>query len=287
MICEGLESIRRIVEECFLFLLLICEVVWGIQGTDVMTESVCKEEVTQSVYSDEIYYPYYQMISPGEKVIYQQIYNCARGLVETFEPYTVVSVDEVGRAFEAVFNDHPELFWLTSEYSCSYFENKNCVEVTLQYNSLSKNRDAAQAEIDVVKSQILHGIHEKMTDAEKERYVYDELISRMIYDVSAPEEQILYSALVEGRGVCAGYARAFQYLMMELEIPCYYCTGYAKENHAWNIILIDGVYYNVDVTWGDTNHPNYEFYNQLDVVYQETHQRSGLSKKLPVCKRLA
>ena len=69
-------------------------------------------------------------------------------------------------------------------------------------------------------------------------YVHDRLISRISYSKAATMNQSAYSALVGGKTVCAGYARAFQYLMQKLGIPCYYCTGFAGENHAWNIIKL-------------------------------------------------
>lgn len=95
--------------------------------------------------------------------------------------------------------------------------------------------------------------------------------------------QSAYSALVQGRSVCAGYARAYQYLMQQLGIPCYYCTGYAGENHAWNIVRLDGVYYNVDVTWDDTEPATYDYFNKSDRQYASTHMRTGLSVYLPAC----
>lgn len=48
--------------------------------------------------------------------------------------------------------------------------------------------------------------------------------------------------------VCSGYAYAFQYLCDLGGIECHYVTGSIKEGyHAWNIVVIDGVNYLVDV----------------------------------------
>lgn len=54
--------------------------------------------------------------------------------------------------------------------------------------------------------------------------------------------------------VCAGYARAFQYLCSLGGIECHYVTGYVSdgENHAWNIVVIDGENYFVDLTACDS-----------------------------------
>ncbi|MDE7400121.1 MAG: hypothetical protein K2N06_11425 [Oscillospiraceae bacterium] len=49
--------------------------------------------------------------------------------------------------------------------------------------------------------------------------------------------------------VCGGFARAFQYLCSLGGVECHYVTGYVSdEYHAWNIVVIDGENYFVDLT---------------------------------------
>lgn len=54
--------------------------------------------------------------------------------------------------------------------------------------------------------------------------------------------------------VCAGYARAFQYLCSLGGIECHYVTGTVSDGggHAWNIVVIDGENYFVDLTACDS-----------------------------------
>ena len=96
-------------------------------------------------------------------------------------------------------------------------------------------------------------------------------------------DQSAYSALVNGQSVCAGYARAFQYIMQQLGIPTYYCTGYSGENHAWNIVKLYNDYYNVDTTWDDTEPGTYNYFNKTDAEFNTTHIRRNLSINLPAC----
>ena len=117
----------------------------------------------------------------------------------------------------------------------------------------------------------------------KEKYVHDKLIEKVSYHLGAEMNQSVYSALVNGQTVCAGYARAFQYLMQQLGIPCYYCTGYAGEEHAWNIVALDDGYYNVDVTWDDSDGGRYDYFNKTDMDYASSHVRQDLSVYLPPC----
>jgi hypothetical protein len=71
--------------------------------------------------------------------------------------------------------------------------------------------------------------------------------------------------------------------LQQLNIPCYYVTGYAGQNHAWNIVKLDDGYYNVDATWDDTNPATYDYFNCSDADYDKTHIRQGLSIYLPAC----
>ncbi len=101
-----------------------------------------------------------------------------------------------------------------------------------------------------------------------------------------PLDQSAYSGLVMNKTVCAGYARSFSYIMTRLGIPCYLCTGYAGEAHGWNIIRLEGDYYNVDVTWDDTSTEapySYDWFNKTDSDYGSTHIRKSLSVYLPPC----
>ncbi len=229
-------------------------------------------------------YPYYAMLEAEMQQIYSQIYANAMSLTPSFTPVATVSVSQLKTVFEAVYNDHPELFWLDTGYSCKYLRSGRCAEITLKFNETADALEQARLAFQGAAGNIVAQARGLGSQAEMERYVHDALMGLVEYDVAAPMNQSAYSALVGGRSVCAGYARAFQYIMQELGVPCYYCTGYAGEDHAWNIVKIDGVYRNVDVTWDDTEEPTYNYFNKTDRELAATHRRTGLSVYLPACE---
>ena len=236
---------------------------------------------------DEEFYPYYGMLEQGLRPLYNQICANAMNLTVSFTPVVSVSVEQLKTVFEAVYNDHPELFWLDAGYTCKYLGSGSCVEVILRYNATADYISSARQEFEEAAGAVLSGAQAFGSDAERERYVHDALMQLVEYDGAAPMNQSAYSALVGGRSVCAGYARAFQYLMQRLGIPCYYCTGYAGEDHAWNIVRLDGAYHNVDVTWDDTDPATYDYYNKTDREFGGTHMRTELSVYLPACTQKA
>lgn len=232
------------------------------------------------------YYPYYAMLDDTLKQLYRQVYANALVLNTSFTPEAAVTAEQAKQAVEAVYNDHPELFWMGAQFSCKYLSTGICVELTLQYNETANDLETAKSDFNACAEEILSGARDLSSDYEKEKYVHDALVQIVEYDTSAAANQSAYSALVLGRSVCAGYARAFQYLMQQLEIPCYYCTGYSDGDHAWNIVKMGSLYRNVDVTWDDTDSGAYRYYNKSDSEIADTHVRTGLAVYLPACEEI-
>lgn len=232
---------------------------------------------------DPVYYPYYGMLEDKTQHLYRQIYANAMAVNGIFNPVEQVTADQLKNVFQAVTNDHPELFWLDSAYGGRMDGTGTCVQLSLRFNELTDRLDAAKAEFHAAAEEILAEAEKLENDYEKELAVHDALLDRIEYDLQAPLNQSAYSALAGGRTVCAGYARAFQYLMTQLGVPCYYCTGYAGQNHAWNIIRLDGEYYNADTTWDDTDPGTYDYFNRTDSEFASTHVREDLSVYLPAC----
>ncbi len=237
----------------------------------------------ESLTFDEGMYPYYAMLTEPMKSLYRQIYANAQALTTEFAPVVTVGVNQLKNVIEAVYNDHPELFWLETSYSCKYLQGGNCRSITLQYNQTAQYLDNAKQQFQLYAENILRDARNYTDKLQQEKYVHDMLTQNVEYDATAAMNQSAYSALVNEKTVCAGYARAFQYLMQQLNIPCYYCTGYSGQDHAWNIIEIDGVYYNVDVTWDDTDPLTYDYYNKTDTDFAGTHIRTSMSVYLPAC----
>lgn len=240
-------------------------------------------ETGEGLTFDGLYYPYYAMLNETGQSLYRQVYANAQALNDTFAPVKRVTRDALRNVFMAVYNDHPELFWLETGYVCKYMPNGECVEIKIVFNRTAGDLQTELSKFQESANAVLAGAAAYGSDYEKEIYVHNVLSQQVEYNLRAPINQSAYSALVNGSSVCAGYARAFQYLMQQMGIPCYYCTGYSGENHAWNIAKLGEEYYNVDVTWDDTEPMTYDYFNKTDKDYAKTHMRQDLSVYLPAC----
>lgn len=241
-------------------------------------------ETGDGLFFDANLYPYYHMIDPKGQHLYRQIFANATVMNGAFVPIEEVPVSELKNVVMAVYNDHPELFWLNTIFTCKYDRNKICAELALEFNMTKEELATASTEFFNTTNSLLTQVEHLGTPYEKEKRLHDILIEKIEYEKGADKNQSAYSALVEGKSVCAGYARAYQYLLQRLGIPCYYCTGFAGTDHAWNIVALDDGYYNVDLTWDDTPGGEYDYFNRTDSDYADTHVRRDLSVNLPRCE---
>ena len=232
----------------------------------------------------------------SRSTVYLKIYD---RLLEMAENFTVGKVslptnqkithDEAWLVTAAFYSDYPELFWARP----SFWYNKNtmlCSEIQLNYNSHIYNLNTELPLFLETAETILAGMPTG-SDYEKELYLHDALIKKVTYTYSKLEEQNGYTTLVEGKGVCAGYAFALQYLLMRAGIQSYYVVGYAGENHAWNLAKIDGEWYYVDATWDDpltgsgsdsAYSPFHTYFNLSAEMMAEDHTLSGQPYNVPL-----
>ena len=123
-------------------------------------------------------------------------------------------------------------------------------------SSLTKQDKAV---LDAAKRVFEECVTPEMSDYDKELALYTWLTGNVSYDQAHYEKKGAprtsyepYGPLVQGKGVCLGYATAFQLLMDMADIECITVTGAAfmsRENHAWNMVKLNGEWYCVDPTW--------------------------------------
>ena len=223
-----------------------------------------------------------------------------------------LSVAEAQKAYAYYLDDYPQHFWRSGNYSLSVYEDENhrqtVAQITPDYTFGSDAAvRAARTEMHAALQEILHGVTADMSDYERELLLHDRLVTRIIYDADRPDDPhifTMYGALINGRAVCEGYARAFQYLMYQAGIPCMIAKGVSDNpdgepvGHAWNVVKIDGAYYHLDATWNDpvieggtSDDIRFYYYFNLTTeeiqrdheIYSAASDGSALTYPLPAC----
>ncbi len=128
-----------------------------------------------------------------------------------------------------------------------------------------------------------------MKDYQKELALHDYVVNNAKYDQrdengGIPDDSYnAYGILIDGVGVCQGYADAMYRLLKAAGIENIMVIGQANNGsgligHAWNIVKIQGKYYNLDSTWDDpvtdngTNVLSHLYFNITDKQLSVDHK---------------
>ena len=121
-----------------------------------------------------------------------------------------------------------------------------------------------RAILDKCKEVIDALITDNMSLYDKELAIHDWMIAWADYDRAEldnhdhsqadPDNDNPYGLLVGRKGICLGYTYTFRLFMDLLDIECTVVHGASHggaDEHAWNMVRLDGEWYCVDVTWDD------------------------------------
>lgn len=205
--------------------------------------------------ADSKYAPYSVMPNAtaseeAAEYIYQQL--LARETEIYISEYNILEKD-IGAIFSGVVNDHPDLYYVKTGFGYSY---SGTIVTRIRPIYIDGLDDAAfRAGLQDALSVVKPG----MTELEKAVALHDYLVINCEYDKINLDANTIpdvsysaYGVLADGVAVCQGYALAYKLLLNKVGIECYMVTsGKEAMNHAWNLIVLNGEYYQVDVTWDD------------------------------------
>jgi hypothetical protein len=201
--------------------------------------------------------------------------------------YKITSAEFIS-LYHIFLADYPEYFWLNG--NCKYSNDKSTgyVASVIPYFSIEGNSiKTANSAFEAKANSLIQGLGGK-NDYEKSLILHDRLAENTEY-VFTQNDQNAYGALVEGKAVCAGYSRAYQYLLHKVGIPAWCVVGESVnpanghiEPHEWNLVCLDGKWYYTDVTWDDQD--DYLFYAYLNITtkqMEENHTVTEFKEYLP------
>ncbi len=214
-----------------------------------------KTEYVESISEDKYAYQY---LNEEEKQVYDEVLNA---ILNHTDKITVATLDEavLKRAFENMSSDYGGLFWVSGYSYTEYTRNEEVVSIEFapKYILSYEERLQTQEQIDLAVEEFLQGISLTDSDYDKAIYVFEKLIQEVDYDKTSSNNQNIISVFLDKQTVCQGYASATLYLLNQLNIPSVIVTGTANgEAHAWNLIQLDGEYYYMDTTWGNSSYLN-------------------------------
>lgn len=260
-------------------------------GNDILNQIASagsQNQVTQTNTKIEAEGYYYKQLNSYEKIIYDGLKKNKEKLksgtykIDFGKAFNELLKNENGTqvlqeyyqsGMESYLYDNPEVFYLDpTKMYINIQTTKRLFSTTYEVFIDSGDNSNYLAEGYSSKEQILQyenqinkevqNILEKIegkNDYQKILIVHDYLVDNVIYEETISKENIynMYGALVNKEAVCEGYAKAFQYLMNQIGIESVIIIGEATDskentqNHAWNYVNLNNIWYAVDVTWDD------------------------------------
>lgn len=223
---------------------------------------------------------YYSILSPEDKCVYKTLY---RG-IQNFDKSIAVKRSSV--PIESILQyigfDNPHIFYVDFN-QISYYEGVGGITLTPTYWYTRDKAAEIEKKINTVLGKMIARVS-GATDYEKEMSVHRLLSENVVYDKLAysnlqkyhPRSNSILGVLFFKTAVCEGIAKVAKMLLNLLDIKCIVAYGMAGgEDHAWNIVKINGRAYHLDITWdinlsGADAH-RYDYFNLSDIDIAKDH----------------
>ncbi len=220
----------------------------------------------------------YKTLTKTQEYYYRIMLSMVRNLTEGFVKLGYGGNNfssDIAVAYRALMNDYPEYYWMPDSYYISADDGvnsiafkKNGIENGYGFYAfeLENNFEEFEDAIELLCIRADKG----ETVYEKQKILHDELCKRVTYSEESDDPTVYsaYGALVNGRALCEGYARAFQLLCKRLNIENVLVSGTSKGiGHLWNMVKTEYGWSHVDVTWDDLRSDT--IYTYLNLTKQQ------------------
>ncbi len=184
---------------------------------------------------------------------------------------TNITIPEYEEIMDTIWYDRPQYFWLGAAWSYTPIGSDIRLDLTWEYTG---DIDLMRHQVESMADSVLRNMPKDLDDYGKAVYIHDWLCDHIEYTYSEDRtDQNIYGALVEGKCVCAGYTRAYDYLLEMAGVESTYVPGDAGGPHAWSRVTLEGETYYTDVTWDDHDGGgfDYDWFNLTSDLIGRSH----------------
>jgi hypothetical protein len=200
---------------------------------------------------------YYTRLTSRQKRLYDELAAGMRGFAKNI-PLPARPSKEIGLVYEYIGYDNPDIYYTTGIKYRSDLSGARCVvrPVYKYKRSFVKEKTGAV-------QAFLHSFDAAIakSDYEKALFVHDYCLDNFKYDHAAGEySNSILGCILNGSAVCEGIAKFAKLAFDHLGVESLFVPGKATdpadaqsvENHAWNMVNIEGRYYHLDITFDMT-----------------------------------
>lgn len=204
-------------------------------------------------YGEEKRY-FYQQLSGKEKECFRVLYTGVAGFRKQISMRGIDCPKEsLERVMFALRNDCPELFQISGDYTTvSYGIFEDTSDIEFEYRLDQEQYEARSRRIREIADEIRSAVPELRNEYEVEKAVYKWIIVHSEYLVANDKSTAFTdSVLIDGKAQCAGYSEAMCLLLRMLGVQCIEVRSVPEQEHQWNMVNIQGEWYQCDATWDD------------------------------------
>ena len=264
---------------------------------------VCKKGQTIGLSKGMKSMGYYEnQLKESEKIFYHAIVAGVTAFRKQIPAPAELSKEEINHCITAVFNDHPEIFYVNF-HRIRYMSVQTERIYTPFYVHQKKEALQYQERIEKKIQEILEEAQKKnlVSIYQKCAWLHAYLIRNCVYDQEARESpDTIYKAysiegvLLDKKAVCRGIAATFKVLCERMGVEVIIVKGRSLQpgskdyaRHAWNLVYGGKEAAQIDVTWDmnltEEGKPiRYDYFFLPDIEMMRDHQYVGY----PICRQL-
>lgn len=252
------------------------------ESTQIVNKNILYLEESQNI-TNPVYKSYAEYTCSSVDDIVQVVKDYCLNREESFTINYIGNFDDLHN----IVNEIQDYIEKTDDYLANsiklysgrwqgYDGNVN-LQLNIEYRTTKAEENFVDSKIDSILSSI---ITSSMTQDRKEKVIHDYIVSHVAYDTSLTKFTA-YDALYSGETVCQGYAMLAYKMLNKVGIEARIVVGQADngnstENHAWNLVNLNGKWYQLDCTWDDPvpdrkGRVLYNYYNLTDDQIGQDH----------------
>ena len=217
-------------------------------------------------------------LNERQQAVYDDIEEGLRTMADGRVLVETLSSQELTRAYYAVLNDNPDIFWVKKGFHYSVNPSgAYLIKFDYEYSPEEVKRMAEEHEQKAAELCEQFKKYASTFDSEEwcVKLAHDWVAENTSY-VHSEHDQTIAGVFEDGEAVCSCYSRAMQYLCNYMGIPCIYVSGFINGDptyaHAWNMVLADNWVWYIDSTWDDDD-------SDSEAVFTGSYWFSGEEEK--------
>jgi 6,7-dimethyl-8-ribityllumazine synthase len=232
---------------------------------------------------------YFSRLTSEQKEVYKAI---ATGIMAFAKKIKIPlrPINELSMIFSSILLDNPVLFYVSS-FSCQNdLYKKRCIIVPdYKYEQSCVKVKARVIESNLRKFDVVRG----KSDYDKVLFVHDHCLANFSYDYTPDDSSHTILGIVnKNKAVCEGVAKFVKLALDYLGVKTIVVPGKARnpfdgaanEEHAWNIVALEGNVYHLDVTFDMTITGKTKRYDYFCLSDEDIKKDHTILENVPSCK---